>query len=181
MNRRIATGGPMADPGAIKRIHDRNATAVSLRPSSGKGTSITRCHVAGGLRCEITEGPWKFVADLSKNEGGQDCGPSPGVFGRGALASCLSMGIVILAAQREIPLEGVTIEVNADWDMRGMYGLAKDIPSGYTEIRVTVEIDSPAPHEVIKDLIAQAEQMSPYVDVFRRSNQFTVSLKERSK
>jgi uncharacterized OsmC-like protein len=158
----------MIDVGAIKRTQDRNVKAVALRPSVGIGTSITKSRIVRGFTCEVTEGSWRFVVDLPESEGGENLGPTPGVFGRAALASCLSMGIVLLAARRDIPLNAVSVEVRADWDLRGTYGLAQEIPPGYTQIRVLILLESSASAPVIEDLLTEAERLSPYLDVFRR-------------
>ncbi len=170
----------MADSATIKRIHDRNIKALKLRPSTGRGTSVTTARLTGGLACEISEGSWKFMADLGPGDGGDSKGPTPGVYGRGALASCLTMGIAFTAAQRGIALRGLSIEVAADWDAQGMYGLGDNVPPGYTALRVSVGIDSPASAQEIDELLADAVANSPYVDVFRRSHDMTVKLKAKA-
>jgi len=167
----------MTDTRSIKRALERNTKAISLRPAVGLGTSITRATVTNGCTCEITDGPWKFISDLPESEGGTNQGPTPGVLGRGALVSCLAMGIVIRAAEMEIPLDSVAVEVHADWDARGYLGLGEGVPPGYTQLRVIVDIISSASEERVRELVAIAERLSPYVDTFRRGNDVRIDLR----
>jgi uncharacterized OsmC-like protein len=167
----------MADTRAIKIAQQRNAKAVTLRPSVGQGTSITRATIIDGLQCEIADGAWRLTSDLPESEGGDNRGPSPGVLGRAALASCVAMGIVLRAAEEGIPLHAVSVEVQADWDARGYLGLSEQVPPGYTTIRVVVDVQSPAPAERIREIVAHAERYSPYIDVYRRANDVVVDLR----
>ena len=167
----------MTDVARIKRAVERNTKAVTLRPAAGRWTSITRAAIVDGCRCKITDGSWEFIADLPESEGGEDRGPTPGTYGRGALASCLAMGIVLKAAEKDIPLEAVSVEVQADGDARGYLGLDDDIPPGYTQIRVIVDVRSFAEKESVRELVKIAERYSPLVDVFRRANDLIVDVR----
>ena len=61
-----------------------------------------------------------------------------------ALGSCLAMGYVRWAAQLGVPLASVDVEVQADYDARGEYGVS-DEPPGYSEVRYCVRVESEAP------------------------------------
>ena len=71
-------------------------------------------------------------------------GPTPGTFGRAALGSCLAMAYVMWASKLDIKVTEVSVEVHADYDIRGMYGVA-DVPPGYLAVRYVVTVDSDAP------------------------------------
>lgn len=77
------------------------------------------------------------------------------------------MSYVLWAAKLGVAVTGLEVEVQADADARGMYGV-DEMPAGYTEVRYLVSLVSPAPHEDIIRLLDTAEAHSPYVDVFRR-------------
>ena len=132
-------------------------------------TGVTKARIAGGLRCEIEEGPWKLAADMPVKAGGEDTAPTPGMLGRGALASCLAIGISIWAARLDIPIDALEVEVQANFDVRGELGVGEHIPPGYQEVRYTVSIDSPASQEALVELLETAERHSPYLDVFSRA------------
>ena len=53
-----------------------------------------------------------------------------------ALAGCVTTAMVAHAAVRGIHIEELESELEGDIDLRGFLGLAKDVPKGYTDIRV---------------------------------------------
>ena len=157
----------MPDHAAIRSAFERNARIVTTRPAVAQKTYVTRVHIRDGLTCDIEEGPWTLTADLSATAGGNAAGPTPGTLARAALGSCLAMSYVMWAAQLNVPLHQVAVEVQADTDLRGMYG-ADDVPAGYSAVRYVVSVRSPAAPEAILRVLDIAEAHSPYVDVFRR-------------
>jgi uncharacterized OsmC-like protein len=158
----------MADQQTIREIVERNIEVLALKPARGRLTRVTRARLVGGLRCEIEEGPWKFSADMPAKVGGEDTAPTPGALGRGALASCLTIGIATWAARLGVPIDALEVEVQADFDARGELGVGRVLP-GYTEVRYVVKVDSPAPRQELDGLLALAERHSPYLDVFGRA------------
>jgi len=157
----------MADQGAIRAIAERHVELLALKPSRGHLTCATKARLVDGLRCEIEEGPWKLAADMPAKVGGDESAPTPGVLGRGALASCLTVGIAAWAARLGVPLDALEVEVQADFDARGELGMG-DVPPGYSAVRYLVSIESPASRERLDELLRMAERHSPYLDVFGR-------------
>ena len=149
----------------IRTVFGRNSQALSLRPALGNKTAVTTARIVDGLRCEVEEGRWKIVADASEKSGGTGAGPDPGLIGRAALGACLAMGYVTWAAHFDIPLTGVEVELQADFDVRGQYGHAGVRP-GYGEIRCLVRIESPAPEADVRRVVDAADAASMYWDVF---------------
>ena len=154
---------------AIRTALERNVRAVTLRPAIGQHTKKTHVRLGPGLACEVTEGPWTLTVGVGPGAGGIDAGPSPGVLGRGALGSCLALGYAMWAARLGVPLDALTVEVEADYDSRGELGISDEIPPGYTQVRYTVRVTSPAPEAEVRRLIDTADRHSPYRDVFSRA------------
>ncbi len=159
----------MADPTKIREIAERNAEFLALKPTRGHLTGVTKARMVDGLSCEIEEGPWKLAADMPRKAGGEETAPTPGMLGRGALASCLVIGISMWAARLGIPLDALEVEVQGDFDARGELGVGENIPPGYQEIRYVISIDSPASEQDLVKLLETAERHSPYMDVFSRA------------
>ncbi len=141
---------------------------LALKPNRGHLTGVTKAQLVDGLRCEIEEGPWRLAADMPAKAGGDETAPTPGMLGRGALASCLVIGISMWAARLGIPIDGLEVEVQADFDVRGEMGVG-DVKAGYQEVRYLVSIDSPASTEALTELLETTERHSPYMDVFSRA------------
>lgn len=160
----------MDDQHRLREILERNAKAVALRPSLGLHTGRTRARLRPGLECEIEDGAWKFTVGMGEKSGGNNAGPSPGTFGRGALASCLAIGYSMWAARLGVPLTALEVEVAADYDARGELGVSDDVFPGYTQVRYTVTVDSPAPEADVLRVLDAGDKYSPYRDVFARAN-----------
>ena len=158
----------MATQETIRDVTLRNVKLLERRPDRGHLTGSTSARVEGGFRCVIQDGPWTFAADMPAKAGGEESAPTPGALGRGALASCLAVGIVSWAARREIPLDAVQVDVRTRFDARGELGMDDSILPGYDDVYYEIAIESSAPAEEIADLVATADRYSPYVDVFAR-------------
>lgn len=157
----------MATPESIRETYKRNAKAIALRPSVGKGTGRTTVSLRDGTTCEVENGPWSFTTDVGTEQGGNDEGPGPGVLERAALGSCLAMGYAQWAALLYVPIEHIEVEVESEFDARGTFGIG-DQPPGFTSIRYRVTVESPAPEEDVQEVIDKAEAHSPVLDDFTR-------------
>lgn len=142
---------------------------MTLKPSLGLGTGVSKSRVVNGLRCEITEGDWTLHTDMPEGAGGARSAPTPGVLGRAALGSCLAMGYVMKAAERNITLNSVEVEVQATYDDGPLFGTRNDIPPGYLQVKYIVRVESDASEKEIMDLLDAADKCSPYLDIFSRA------------
>ena len=152
---------------AIRIAFDRCVKALTLRPSIGRSTGVSRTRIRHGLVCEVEEGPWRLTADMPEKVGGSGTAPTPGVFGRAAFGSCLAVCYMMHAAKLGVPITSLEIEVQADYDNAGLFGLGTS-PPGYSEVRYTVTIESPAPESDITRVLDEGDAHSPYLDIFRR-------------
>ncbi len=149
----------------VRTAFERSAKAVSLRPSLGRGTGVSRARVRDGLTCEIDEGPWKLTADMPEQIGGNGSAPTPGVFGRAALGGCLAIGYMMYAAKLGVPFTSVEVEIQADYDDGALLGVSGTSP-GYQEVRYIVTVESPAPESDVRRVLDEGDAHSPYLDVF---------------
>lgn len=158
----------MAEPKTIKEAFERNQKAVELRPSLAKNTVVTKVRLFDGTTCEVEHKHWKFKVDIGTSEGGNDAGPGPGILERGALGSCLAIGYSQRAAVLEIPVDRIEVDVESDFDARGML-FVNDRPPGFDALRYKVYIESPASEEEIMQIIEEVDKHSPVLDDFRRA------------
>lgn len=159
----------MSDSAAIRTAIERNVKAVSLRPSVGQGTAVTKARLRPGLSCEIEEGPWRFVAGMTEKYGGNNAGPNPGVYGRAALASCLAIGYSMWAARLAVQIDALEVEVHADYDVRGELGVSDDVSPGYSDIRCVVTVESSAAEADVLRVLDTADRHSSWLDDYRRA------------
>ncbi len=154
----------MTDSTTIREALERNARAVQLKPSVGQGTAVTKIRLQPGLRCDVEEGAWKFTVGMSEKYGGTNAGPNPGVYGRGAVGSCLAIGYGLWAARLGVQIDALEVEVQADYDARGELGVSDDVRPGYLAMRYIVTVESPAPAEDIMRVLDTADRYSSWRD-----------------
>jgi len=157
----------MKDADKIKTALGRTKKALTLKPSLGKDTHISKVRITAGLTCEVHEGSWNFKADMPEAVGGNNSAPTPGVYGRAALGCCLAIGYIMKAAELDIPVDNLEVEIQADFDDGALLGTAdKSVSPGYSEIRYSINIESEAPEERIIQMLNEADTHSPYLDIF---------------
>lgn len=71
---------------------------------------------------------------------GQDEAPNPVEHLLNSLAGCVTTSMVAHAAVRGIHIQELESEVEGDIDLRGFLGISKDVPKGYTNIRVKFKV-----------------------------------------
>jgi uncharacterized OsmC-like protein len=150
----------------IRRALERNVKAVSLCPGVAKGTARTTAVLRPGLDCTVAEGPYELKVGMTRKYGGRDGAPSPGVLGRGALASCLAMGYGIWAARLGVSCEAIEVEVQATYDVRGELGVATDVRPGYLAIRYVVTVTGASTEEDVLRVLDTADRCSSFRDMF---------------
>ena len=158
----------MSDTAArIRTAIERNRKVLARRPSVGQNTAVTRVRVRDGMTCDIEAGSWTLTADMSEKYGGRGEGPDPGVLGRAGLGSCLAIGYMIFAARRGVPIDDLTVEVQADYDVRGELAVDDSVSPAYSEIRLVVEARSSAPEAEVAAVLDEAERYSPWLTIIR--------------
>jgi uncharacterized OsmC-like protein len=155
----------MSQTDRIKQAFERKARLLAARDSLGRGTAKTIARVTDGLTCEVEEGPWKLTCDVGEESGGNNRGPNPGLYARAALGSCLAMSYATWAAKRDVPVNGVEVEIQADYDARGHYGIG-DVTPGYLEVRYIVRVESDAPASDVLAMMDEADKNTAILDVF---------------
>ena len=160
----------MSEQEQIKMAYQRVQRAIRLRPSVGQGTHVTKVRVRDGMTCEIEDGKWKLVADEVEGLGGNDKGPNPGTFGRAALGSCLAIGYAMSAAALGVSLASIEVDIETDYDARGMFDVDDNVSPGWSGIRYYVRVESSAGEEAVMRVIEHADKHSPLLDGFARAH-----------
>ena len=153
---------------STQRIRDafsRMQHVFSKRPAVAHATATMRARIIDGLHCEAREGDFVLSLDLPVDAGGTDAGATPGVHGRAALASCLAMSYSIELARAGIEARSIEVEVQVDYDNRGLVGM-DNIRPGYLSVQHTLYLDADAPLDQLRSALDKAQRNSPYLDIF---------------
>jgi len=154
----------MADT-KIRDALARVETAFSKKPGLARSTDKTLARVEAGLKCVTRQGDYSTTIDMPAAMGGDGSAPSPGFLGRSAIAGCLAIGIKMTAAQAGIPVESVEVEIEMDWDDRGLLGMG-DAPAGCLGSRLRIAVDSTAPEAAVRAMVDDAMVNSPWLSTF---------------
>jgi uncharacterized OsmC-like protein len=75
-----------------------------------------------------------------------------------SLAGCYEVTLRLVAAASKLTINRLDLRVEGDWDARGTLGMGADIPVGYTDIRVLVDLDADGPEDRLAKLAELTEQ-----------------------
>ncbi len=92
------------------------------------------------------------------------------------LASCLTAGVAAVAQNREIQLRSVKATVEGDMDIAGILGADPDVRNGFSDIRVTYDIDADASPADIEALVAQSQKRSAVFDIVTNPTNVSVAV-----
>ena len=155
---------------ATQAFRDNPALArrnVKVRASWMRGTK-TMVEIgeqyADGKR--VTPPTRKFIvtADAPPALGGVDAGPSAPELLLAALAHCVTAGIATNAALFDVPIDALDIEMDGAIDLNAVFGLDKAARNGFSDIKYTVTIQSPASEEKVRRCKETIDRKSPVLD-----------------
>jgi uncharacterized OsmC-like protein len=75
-----------------------------------------------------------------------------------ALAACAGVTLLAVATSLDIPVDGGTVHAEGDLDFRGTLAVAKDVPVGFSAIRLRFALDSRATEEQLDTLLRLTER-----------------------
>ena len=92
------------------------------------------------------------------------------------LASCLTAGVAAVAQVREIQLRSVKATVEADMDIAGILGADPEVRNGFSNVKVSYDIDADATPADIEALVAQSQKRSAVYDILTNPTNVTVEV-----
>jgi len=109
--------------------------------------------------------PFVLDADEPPMLLGTDKGANPVEYLLHALVGCMTTSMVYHAAARGLEVKSVATRLEGDLDLRGFLGLSDDVPKGYSQIRVNMEIESGASESDLRECVS----FSPVYEMISRS------------
>lgn len=111
---------------------------------------------------------------------GGDNGPTPVEYVLHALATCLTAGLVNIAAARGIELEEVESTVEGDIDLQGIFGMDDSVRNGYQGIKASFRIRGNASEDDLAGLLAQSKARSAVFDIVTNSVPVEIDVEARA-
>jgi uncharacterized OsmC-like protein len=131
--------------------NDPTASRITIK-AKGSQTDVP-------VTCSVDIGRAIYQAEAHQGVGGAGAGACSGDLLLGALAACAQITCQMVAAAMAIPTERIEVTAEGDMDLRGTLGIAKDVPVGFENIRLKVDVAAPAATpEQLKALREKTEQ-----------------------
>ena len=129
--------------------------------------SRSTIHGFWGAGQEDTSRATPFVVDASEPPVlfGHNEAPNPAEFLLHALAGCLTLTIVNVAAARKVTLTEITSTLEGVLDAQGATGLDTSYRNGFERIRVSFSIKGDAPREKLEEIVERAKARSAVYDI----------------
>ena len=129
--------------------------------------SRSTIHQFWGAGAEDVSRPEPFLVDASEPPVlfGHNEAPNPAEFLLHALAGCLTLTIVNVAAARKVELYEVSSTLTGVLDARGATGLDPEYRNGFERIEIAFEIRGDATPEKLEEVVARAKARSVVYDM----------------
>jgi uncharacterized OsmC-like protein len=142
------------------------AAVITLRAKGELGSEAITCKVETGRA--IAE------AGLHPATGGDGLALCSGDMLLEALVACAGVTMKAVATALDLPLKGGTVSAEGDLDFRGTLGVAKEVPVGFREIRLTFDVDCDATPEQIDTLLKLTERYCVVYQTLNKRPQMTI-------
>ena len=132
------------------QYRDRPETALVTLSAEGRaGENIT---------CKIETGKARVEAGLHPATGGDGGTACSADMLLEALVGCAGVTLRAVATALNIPLRNAKIRAEGDLDFRGTLGVSKDVPVGFKQIRLHLDLDTDATEEQVATLLRLTER-----------------------
>lgn len=148
--------------------NDPAGALVTLRASGQIG--------GPGVSCRVETGRALVEAGLHPATGGSGLQACSGDMLLEALAACAGVTLRAVATALEIPLRHGVVQVEGDLDFRGTLGVSKEVPVGFTAIRLRLELDTDATSEQLDTLLKLTERYCVVLQTLRSATPVQTSV-----
>ncbi len=145
-------------------------------PATAQVTLQARGVLHPGSQTCAVEGLNPVAAGLHPMAGGDGTAACAGDMLLQALVACAGVTLTTVATAMGIPIRSGTITAEGDLDFRGTLGVARDVPVGFTAIRLAARLDADATPEQLAKLLQLTERYCVVFQTLRTPPLLTSSL-----
>ena len=148
---------------------DGSAALVTLRAQG---------RVGAGLSCRVETGKALVEAGLHPATGGSGLQACSGDMLLEALAACAGVTLSAVATALGIEIREGTVRAEGDIDFRGTLGVSKDVPVGFSRIRLEFDLATSAAEEQLATLQRLTERDCVVYQTLRQPPEISVSRRD---
>ncbi len=138
-------------------------------PEAGRVTLRARGELdSAAIACKVETGRALAAAGLHPATGGSGLELCSGDMLLEALVACAGVTLKAVATALGVALRSGRVTAEGDLDFRGTLGVAKEAPVGFTDIRLTFELETDAPQDQLDTLLKLTERYCVVLQTLRR-------------
>lgn len=120
-----------------------------------------------------------FSVDEPTDLGGTNAGPNPVEYLLGALAGCLNVVGHKVAAEMDLEMRNIDVEIEGDLDPRKFLGASDEPRPGYQAVEVSLAVDSEASPDQLETWLETVEERCPVSDNIANATPVTLAVDRR--
>src|SRR3954469_9927490 len=153
---------------------------IKARYREEPGAALITLHAEGSLdltdvSCSVQTGRALVEAGLHPATGGDGTLACSGDMLLQALVACAGVTLRSVATNRGVAVQG-TVRAEGDLDFRGTMGVDRDVPIGFTDIRLSFDLESDADRDALDAIIKTTERYCVVLQTLSRAPNLSVSL-----
>src|SRR6059058_4964878 len=133
-------------------------TQYREHPETALVTLRTEGQIGKNVTCKIEAGKARVETGLHPATGGDGLSACSADMLLEALIGCAGVTLSAVAIALGISLRDAKIRAEGDLDFRGTFGISKDVPVGFKQIRLHFDLDTDAGEEQRANLIRLTER-----------------------
>jgi uncharacterized OsmC-like protein len=149
-------------------------------PESAHITLRATGRLGEGLSCKVETGKALVTAGLHPATGGSGLAACSGDMLLEALVACAGVTLGAVATALGIELRDAALAAEGDLDFRGTLGLSKDVPVGFSDIRLQFTLDTDASEEQLDTLMRLTERYCVVYQTLARPPALAVTRKVKT-
>ena len=128
----------------LREIQDPLKERYREEPEAAKVTLSASGRLGEGVTCSLSTGRAMAEAGLHPASGGDGTQLCSGDMLLEALVACAGVTLRAVATSLDIDVRGGTVKAEGDLDFRGTLAVDKDVNVGFTDIRLTFDLETDA-------------------------------------
>ncbi|HEV7774791.1 MAG TPA: OsmC family protein [Conexibacter sp.] len=147
------------------------------KPEAATVTLAATGSLGDGVSCSVQTGRALAEAGLHPASGGDGSLLCSGDMLLEALVACAGVTLRAVATSLEIPIHGGTVRAEGDLDFRGTLGVDKEAPVGFSDIRLTFDLNADATEDQLATLQKLTERYCVVFQTLAVPPKLTTSLR----
>lgn len=146
-------------------------------PAAARLTLTARGTLKGeNLVCAVATDAGPIAAGLHPATGGDGLSACSGDMLLQSLVACAGVTLQAVATAMSIPLRGGTVSAEGDLDFRGTLGVSKEVPIGFSAIRLNFHLDTDATPDQLATLLKLTERYCVIYQTLKNPPQITATI-----